>query len=108
MVGVGVENPDARDENSFRFPGYRFYRKDGKDVFLTFLKGTSPREVLGGPLEYKVENGELFLELSKGEFIDGDHMSVLEEGSGLFGSGIPFTFLENGQLQMGGVIYKRK
>ena len=108
VVGVGVENPDARDENTFRFPGYRFYQKDGKDMFITFFKGTSSWEVLGGPLEYRVENGEIFLELPKGAYIDASHLEELAEGSGIFSEGIPFTFLENGQLQMGGVIYQRK
>ena len=108
VVGVGLENPNARDENSFMFPGYRFYRKDGKDVYITFLRGTSPREVLDGPLEYKVEGGKLYLELPKGAYINASHLEELAEGSGRFTGGMSFTFLENGQLQMGGIIYKRK
>lgn len=104
---VGKINPDIEYEpQSMLITGIRFFRKNGEDVFTTFYKD-SPHKEIGKPLLYRVENGKLYLELPMGAFINCSP-DVLEEGSGEFDEGTPISFLGNGQVKIGDVIYSKK
>ena len=106
MVMVGKNNPDVKYDNSMKITGIRFFRQNGKDVFTTFFLD-NPREVIGKPLQYRIESGILYRELPMGAFINCSP-DVLEEGSGEFDEGTPISFLGDGQVKIGDITFSRK
>ena len=102
---ISMDHPDVRYENQAMLPGYRFFRKNGKDVFTTFFLDF-PGEEIDQPLMYKIENGKIYFEWPKGAFINGS-LDYLHEGSGKFDEGSPFSFRPDGQLIIGSVTYTR-
>ena len=106
MFSAGKNTPDVKREETMLITGYRFFRKNGEDVYITFYKD-NPREEIGKPLLYKVENGKLYCELPRGALINS-FPEELDEGSGQFGEGTPISFLNDGQLKIGNITYKRK
>ena len=106
MVMVGKNNPDVKYDNSMKITGIRFFRQNGKDVFTTFFLD-NPREVIGKPLQYRIESGILYRELPMGAFINCSP-DVLEEGSGEFDEGTPISFLSDGQVKIGDITFSRK
>ena len=104
---VGKTNPDIEYEpNTLLITGIRFFQKNGQDVFISFYKD-SPKKEIGKPLLYRIENGKLYRELPKGAFMDCSP-DVLEEGSGVFDEGTPFSFIGDGQLKIGDFTYSKK
>ena len=67
---------------------------------------SSPREKIGKPLMYRMEDGMLYRELPMGAFINCSP-EVLEEGSGKFDEGAPISFLADGKVKIGSVTYQR-
>lgn len=106
LIRVGKNTPDVKHEETMMITGFRFFRKQGNDVYITFPKD-SPRDEIGKPLLYKIEDGKLYLELPRGAFINCSP-EVLDEGSGEFDEGTPISFLSDGQLKIGDVTYSRK
>lgn len=104
-VLVGKDRPDVVYEEAILVPGIRFFRQKGEDVFITFLMD-SPKKYIGKPLKYYIREGKLYRELSMGATINCDP-SLLDEGSGEFDKGSPIEFLDNGQIQIGGITYSR-
>ena len=105
QVYVGKTNPDVKYESTMTLGGYRFFRKDGKDVFTTFLMDT-PNEKIYEPLMYRIEDGIIYREMPWGALIN-DSLDYLDQGSGQFDEGTPITFLDNGQLKIGNFTYQR-
>ena len=104
-VLVGKERPDVVYEENILVPGIRFFRQKGEDVFITFFMD-SPKEYIGKPLKYMIREGKIYHELPMGAFINCDP-SLLDEGSGEFDEGSPLVYLDNGQIQIGGITYSR-
>ena len=96
MLRESINHPDVK---------FRFYRSHGQDVFTTFFMET-PREKIGKPLMYRMEDGMLYRELPMGAFINCSP-DVLEEGSGKFDEGAPISFLADGKVKIGSVTYQR-
>lgn len=86
-------------------PGIRFFKKDGNDVYIHFYKNT-PKDEIGKPLLYRIENGVLYLELPMGAFINCP-ADVLDSGSGKFQE-MPIEFMDNGQIKFNNVTYSKK
>ena len=105
METVGKINPDVKYENTLLITGFRFFRKDGEDVFTTFYKD-SPKKEIGKPLKYRIENGKIYCELPMGAFINCSP-DVLDEGSGEFDEGTPISFPGNGQVKIGNFTYRK-
>lgn len=107
-VRVARTNPELRYEETTTIPGYRFFRKDGKDVFENFFMDT-PGEAFYKPLMYKVEGGKIYREWPWAYLINGDsnHLDHLMEGSGHFDNGTPITFLDDGRITIGNFTYQR-
>ena len=76
-----------------------------RESFTTFFMET-PREKIGKPLMYRMEDGMLYRELPMGAFINCSP-DVLEEGSGKFDEGAPISFLADGKVKIGSVTYQR-
>ena len=104
MLRVGIQHPDVKYEEPIMIAGIRFFKKNGEDVFVTFLMD-SPGKDIGKPLKYKIENGMLFREWPNGAFIDCDP-DFLNEGSGIFDEGAPISFLGNRQVKIGDITYQ--
>lgn len=105
MLRESIDHPDVKYEESILITGIRFYRKHGQDVFMTFFM-ENPREDIGKPLLYRMEDGMLYRELPMGAFINCSP-EVLEEGSGEFDEGTPVSFLADGKVKIGDVTYQR-
>ena len=105
QVYVGKINPDIKYESTMTLVGYRFFRKDGKDVFTTFLMDT-PKQAIYEPLMYRIEDGIIYCEMPWGYLIN-DIADHLMEGSGQFDEGKPISFLDNGQIKIGNTTYQR-
>lgn len=104
---VGKTNPEIEYEpNILLITGIRFFQKNGQDVFINFYKD-SPKKEIGKPLLYRIENGKLYREYPNGAFMNCSP-DVLEEGSGVFDEGTPFSFIGNGQLKIGDFTYSKK
>ncbi len=105
MLRESINHPDVKYEDPILITGIRFYRSHGQDVFTTFFMET-PREKIGKPLMYRMEDGMLYRELPMGAFINCSP-DVLEEGSGKFDEGAPISFLADGKVKIGSVTYQR-
>lgn len=105
MLRVGIEHPDVKYEEPILITGIRFFKKNGEDVFTTFFLD-SPKEDIGKPLLYRIENGKLYREWPMGALINCDP-DVLNEGSGQFDKGSPISFLPDGQVKIGDITYQR-
>ena len=105
MLRVGIQHPDVKYEEPIKIAGIRFFQKNGEDVFITFFMDT-PKEDIGKPLLYKIENGKLYREWPMGAFINCSP-EVLDEGSGEFDEGSPISFLPDGQVKIGDITYQR-
>ena len=105
QVYVGKTNPDVKYESTLTLVGYRFFQKDGKDVFTTFLMDT-PNKRIYEPLMYRIEDGIIYREMPWGALIN-DSLDYLDQGSGQFDEGTPITILDNGQLKIGNFTYQR-
>lgn len=105
VLYVDTSNPDARHKGSMIIPGIRFFKKDGNDVYIHFYKNT-PKDEIGKPLLYRIENGVLYLELPMGAFINCP-ADVLDSGSGKFQE-MPIEFMDNGQIKFNNVTYSKK
>ena len=104
-IRVGNNHPDEEYEETILVSGIRFFRQKGEDVFITFFMD-SPKEYIGKPLKYMIREGKIYRELPMGAFINCDP-SKLDEGSGEFDEGSPLVYLDNGQIQIGGITYSR-
>ena len=105
LLRESINHPDVKYEEPILITGIRFYRKHGQDYFTTFFMD-NPREKIGKPLLYRIEDGMLYRELPMGAFINCPP-DVLEEGSGKFDEGALVSFSADGKMKIGGVTYQR-